>query len=391
MAWLYKQAGSKFWWIGYRQNGRQFLRSTKRVARADAEKVLAQYNSMMEAQRAGALTREFYHALTNTTHMQVSLKSALNDWLNECRGSTAEGTLARYNDVTRALVDFLKADDAAPALQDVTTANVKGFLDSIRSKRAVGTVNLYRRIIIIFFIRCVKNGLLHSNPVAPIKKYKASQAERTERRAYTLKEIQTMHGVAPSDFWRYMVLGGFFTGLRMGDLICATWANFNLNSNMIRLITAKKDKPVNIPIAPSFRQLLVALKAKAGPVKASDYLWPAEAARYTERGAGQFSNEFYDEVLLPAGLVTKRSKKKSVLGKGRAASRTATPVSFHCLRHTFVSTLKLTGAGQATAKELAGHSSDEVNDIYTHTPEPVLVSAITKLDDALKEVPNDAT
>jgi uncharacterized protein CbrC (UPF0167 family) len=37
------------------------------------------------------------------------------------------------------------------------------------------------------------------------------------------------------------------------------------------------------------------------------------------------------------------------------------------------------GATQATAKELAGHCSDAVFDLYTHVPEHVLAEAINKL------------
>lgn len=388
MAWLYKQPGSKYWWIGYRKNGRQFLRSTRKESREEADKVLAQFKSMDEAHNAGALTQEFYHALTNTPNARRALKLELDDWLAECRVSTAEDTYARYNDVAQALIDFLKASDSAPDLQSISTADAQAFLDSIRSKRAVGTVNLYRNIVTMFFNRCLDRGFITKNPVRPVKKYKASKRGARARRAFTLAEIKTMHEIAPDDFWRYMILGGFFTGLRMGDLICATWAGFDLAANMLRLTTAKTGGTVNVPIAPRFGAVIAGLRKKAGRVKGSDYVWPEQAERYQERGAGEFSNAFYAEVLLPCGLVSKRTKKKKKGGQGRDAERVSSSVSFHCLRHTFVSTLKLTGAHQATAKELAGHSSDEISDIYTHTPEAVLVDAITKLDDALKAIPH---
>jgi len=383
VAWLYKQPGSKYWWIGYRANGRQFLKSTKMASRADAEKVLAQYSSMVEAQRAGSLTQEFYHALTNTPNTRLALKTAVGDWLNECRGSTAAETFNRYNDVAQSFLEFTKAGEDRPSLQDIATADVQGFLDSIRAKRAVGTANLYRRILSGFFLRSAKLALIKSNPAWPVKKYKASKRERSPRRAFTLAEINTMFDKAPNDFWRYMVQGGFFTGLRMGDLICATWANFDLVANVIRITSQKTGTALNVPLSPRFRETIVELKRKAGRVKGSDYLWPEQAGQYEKSGAGTFSNDFYDDVLLPCGLVTKRTKKKTK--QGRDAIRAATPVSFHCLRHTFVSTLKLTGAHQSTAKELAGHSSDEVSEIYTHTPEHVLADAIGKLDVALEK------
>ncbi len=70
---------------------------------------------------------------------------------------------------------------------------------------------------------------------------------------------------------------------------------------------------------------------------------------------------------------------KSAAKQGRAAKRQASAVSFHCLRHTFVSLLKITGGNQAVAKELAGHSSDLVSDAYTHLPPELLANAINQL------------
>jgi site-specific recombinase XerD len=54
-------------------------------------------------------------------------------------------------------------------------------------------------------------------------------------------------------------------------------------------------------------------------------------------------------------------------------------VSFHCLRHSFVSYLKITGSNNAVAKELVGHSSDAINDVYTHLPIEILATAVAQL------------
>jgi integrase len=144
---------------------------------------------------------------------------------------------------------------------------------------------------------------------------------------------------------------------------------------------------MNIPLHPGFLKILLKLKRKTGDVKPADPIWPEQAARYEEFGAGVFSNEFYDDVLLKAGLVVKRSKHAAkdengnrILKQGRQVN----PISFHCLRHTFVSLVKLTGGSQAVAKELAGHSSDAVSDLYTHVPEEALSKAIKKLPEVTK-------
>ncbi len=383
MAWLFKYKNSTVWWIGYRLNGRQYLRTTGQRDRAEADKELERLNSMMAAQKADALSQGLYEHLTGKALPAVTLKLALADWLNEAKGSTAPNTFERYSDVTQAFIDHIKADDAQPQLSRVDSAHVQSFLNFVRASKAVATTNLYLRILTGFFNRCVDRQIIKLNPCSPVKRFKVSRAEKVQRRAFTLAEVKLMLEKAPDEFWRYMVMGGFFTGLRMGDLISLTWGNVDLEAKFIRLVTIKTGTRISIPIRNAhFLALLVKHKRAAGKVKPADYLWPEQAAHYDSEGAGCFSNEFYDGVLLPAGLVPKRSRKKRK--SGRNAARTANQVSFHSLRHTFVSMLKITGANQSTAKELAGHSSDQVNELYTHLPETALVDAISALPDPTK-------
>ncbi|MBI4025193.1 MAG: tyrosine-type recombinase/integrase [Verrucomicrobia bacterium] len=52
-------------------------------------------------------------------------------------------------------------------------------------------------------------------------------------------------------------------------------------------------------------------------------------------------------------------------GQGKH-KRKFNPLSFHSLRHSFVSLLKSTGASEAVAMALAGHSSKAISQVYTH-------------------------
>ncbi len=383
MAWLFKQSGSQYWWIGYRLNGKQYRYSTKTTDREKADKVLSTFRIQAEAATAQVLTEGFYRALTGKTLPNATLVVAMADWLKEAKGSTAENTFDRYSDVSRHFITHLKADDTQPQLSSVDSAKVQGFLDSVRATKAVATTNLYLRVLAGFFNRCVDRQIITFNPCSPVKRFKASRSEKVQRRAFTLAEVKLMLGKAPDDFWRYMVMGGFFTGLRMGDLISLTWGNVDLEAKFIRLVTIKTGTRIAIPIRNThFLELLMKHKRAAGKVKVTDPLWPEHAAHYEREGAGCFSNEFYDEVLFPAGLMPKRSRQKRK--SGRDAGRAVSQVSFHSLRHTFVSMLKITGANQSTAKELAGHSSDQVNELYTHLPETALVDAISALPDPTK-------
>jgi integrase len=385
MAWLYKQRGSENWWIGYRLNGKQHLRSTGTVDKAEAQKELAKLNLLDQAHKAGSLTEEFFRIISNHRSSNDAIKPYTALWLKECR-DLAGPTLERYQNVIEGFCNYLKADDAAPLLRDIRPETVGAFLREKRAETSTATAKLCRRILSGFFNYAVDNRVLQINPVPSAKSLKLTKDSDRVRRAFTLKELKTLFDKAPNDFWRWMVLAGFYMGQRMGDLICLPWGAVDFEQNQIRMVASKTGRAMTIPLRAELRTFLLKLRKNADEPKPADPIWPEQCKRYEEQGAGGFSNEFYDEVLLPAGLVAKRTHhaKKKKDGEHVASTRQTSPVSFHCLRHTFVSLLKISGGSQAVAKELAGHSSDAVSDLYTHVPEDALNKAIKRLPEVTK-------
>ncbi len=379
MAWLYKRANSANWWIGWRANGRQFLETTGETDKKKAEEKLREFEFLYRAKQDGRLTERFIESLTGSPVVaKVTLKAAIDSWLLECKGTTAPGTMTKYRSVTDELCRFLKADDNGPMLRDITPDVLRAFLTQKRSTVTASTANVYRTILSVFFIRELKNERIRVNPVLPVKSFKESRAEGVNRRSFTLEELKNIYGKAPNDFWRYMILGGFYTGLRLGDLVTMPKGAVSLSDNTISILTRKTNKTVHIPIAGPFRVILEPL-IKRVPVNAneSDPIWPEQAALYERHKARVFSVEFYDQILVPAGLAAKRTHEKNKNGRG--AKREYTAVSFHSLRHTNVTFLKATGSTSAVAKALVGHSSDDINEIYTHLPLEVLTKAVNQL------------
>jgi integrase len=379
MAWLYQRNGSNKWWIGYRVNGHQILRSTKTSDRKTAERQLAKLESIAQAQAAGSLTQEFVRHLTRVESSGDSLDAYRKQWLNECR-DLSPMTLKKYRGVLDDFCQYVNATETAPLLRDVQPDTIAAFIRSKREKISAASTMLARRILAIFFGYCVDNRALQYSPVPSAKSLKLDRGNgKSVRRAFTLKEVHTLYRKAPNDFWRYMVMAGYFTGQRMGDLITLPWASVDFRESQIRLTSRKTGRAVTIPLRDELGAFLRELRHNAGDVKASEPIWPEQAALYLESGAGTFSNQFYEEILMPAGLVVKRThqaKEKNGKPDGR---RETNEISFHCLRHTFVSVLKISGASQSTAKELAGHSSDQISDLYTHVDEASLTRAIKQL------------
>lgn len=363
MPWLYKQASSRYWWIGDRIDGKPFFKSTKKENREDAEKELAIYRSMRSAKAANKLTDEFYEALTGKKVPDAALKPEVVQWLQECKASTGNRTYPKYKQIAEELLAHFKADDRHPKIKDITRDELFSMLSALRKTRSASTVNLMRNILSTFFHRHVKSGLLKTNPARAIKPFKAGRDEVVKRRVLTMVELKNIYDKAPDDFWRYMIQGGFYTSLRMGDLILLKAESVDLGSRLIKLYTGKTNKLVTMPIAIPFFE---SIKDRMASRKGREYLWPDQAALYRQRGAGPFSLEFREKILEPCGLVPKSIPWRQLKKRRKAIGVQVSEVVYHSLRHTMITTVQELGASKAVAMELAGHSDERVNANYTH-------------------------
>ncbi len=382
MPWLYKRKDSDCWWIGYRMNGRQILSSTGQTEKAEAEKELSRVNAMISAQKANVLSQELFEQLTGKALPTMTLKAALADWLNEVKGSTKPATLTRYSATAAALADFFKADDRGPGVATITPADLTRLLGEKRANVSASTANGLRKSLSIFFKRCKLRGYTRENPVEVIKAFKAGADEKRARKPFDLEQLATLYRVAPDPFWKYAVLAGFTTGLRLGDLVTMPLGAVDWKERCLRLLVRKTGKTILIPLSPALLAMLKNISDARPKAAASEPFWPEHAARYEESGAGWFSQRFYDLVLVKAGMAKNRPHRKG--SKKKFERRAVHEFSFHSLRHSCVTTHASNRQNQQLVKALAGHSSDEVNDLYTTLPHAVLAAAVEQLPDITK-------
>jgi integrase len=328
-------------------------------------------NALKAAKQAGAALEPIYESLSERTLPRATIKAEVDAWLNEARRTTAENTHARYK---AAADNLLKHLGDTPLLKEVTTRQLQTHLERRFDETSAATANLERKILRVFFKRVTDAGLLKANPILAVKRFRANNKRR--RQPFELEQLTTIYQLAPCSFWQYMILAGFYSGQRMGDCITLEIEHVDFQRMMISREMGKTGKIVHVPITP---RLAASIRAQISERK-TGYVWPDQAARYNRRGADDFSNEFR-AILVAAGLAEKRShrKKKDNQGKGRSVPHDKSGLSFHSLRHSFVTHLKKSGANQAVAKALAGHSSDSINELYTHIPADALTAAIAKL------------
>ena len=105
----------------------------------------------------------------------------------------------------------------------------------------------------------------------------------------------------------------------------------------------------------------------------------------SEVTVGSLSNRLAYEVWIPAKLMPSRLPRHKSAGKGRTGKRTVNPVSFHSLRHSFVTMLKAKGASNALAEMIVAHDSPAISRRYTHLSAADTADPISKLPDVTQE------
>lgn len=396
MAWLYKHPRSRFWNIGWRVGKKLFNRSTKVADHKEAEKQLAIYNLMADAKRENRLTEDFFNSLAGRELDRITLRDGTEKYLEKCKGATQPGTFVRYEMVLRSFLEFVHASDTTPLIGDIDAETIQKFLNDVRPRTSATTANFYRKVLNAFFTHALENRKIRNNPVKAVSTYKASKEEiEISRRPFTEEEIRAAYSAAPNDFWRFAIVFGLYTGLRLGNVVTLRWRDVDLKKQIINVVDIKSPDKLSIPIvSPFLLNLFGELRRRSPKATPESFIFPEYAAKYLakskggENNAAKLSIEFRS-ILVEAKLLADygsgnpgRSHKRGDVG--RSTRRSVSPLSFHSLRHNFVTMLKERGASQMVARELVGHDSDAVSQLYTHASEDVIRKSLKKLPEVFK-------
>lgn len=334
--------------------------------RRTREELLPFLNSITDLRARRWSTRAVDAALRRATGAGLESKATrtfIEDWLARTEPEVAPATLARYRQVAQAFLESLSSSRADSDIATITAADVVRFRDAEARRVSGTTANIHLKILRVILGAAEADGAVPKNPARFVKTIKVRDAG--VRRPFTVEELKRLLEAADPE-WRSMILFGFYTGLRLADVATLRWENVDPQRGELRLVTGKTGRRVVIPLA---KPLLDHVGQLPAADLASVPLHPRAAGILSRQGArvGTLSNQFA-ELLATAGLAKSRSHKPdgaSGSGEGRRRRRQASEVSFHSLRHSFVSALKASGAGEAVAMDLAGHESAEVSRHYT--------------------------
>lgn len=361
--------------IFYDGAGLKRRRSTKQTDRRKALKIAMEWERLAKAGRERRLTeaqtrRVCSDILEETTGERLHFYSA-EDWLREWLAGKKAAVLGEtFNRYSQVLEDFLKHMGARAKLtiEGVTPKDIRSFRDSLIGGRAVGTVNsMVQAFLAPPFTAAWRQGFIQRDPCAGVDKI-ADDVDAT-RDVFTPEQIRALLQAA-SDEWRGMVLFGYYSGLRIGDIARLVWEQMNLAEGIL-IVTPKKTRKrktvVVVPIHPELRAWLETRSRGVGLAP----IFPELSKKQTGSNGG-LSTAF-------AGVMAKAKIQGRIVRGADGVGRKISSLSFHCLRHSFVSALANAGVSPEIRKKLSGHTTDRSHAVYTHHSLDTLRDAMTKL------------
>jgi integrase len=363
---------NRYWYAHFRDAlGRRRKKSTGQTSRSKALEIAHGLQRAANEARRGVLTEartrellsEILQSVTGDELRMFTVEQWLQHFVAQKTKSRTVNTAERHRQVTREFLEFL-GPRACLNIAAITSKDLASFRDKRQSLGlAPATVNLDIRVLSSAFNAALRQGHITVNPCLVIEPIK----EKAQRKGtFTPEQVTALLAAAEGE-WRGVILTGFYSGQRLGDVVGLRWRNVDLVSEIktIRFEQRKTGREIVTVIHPALEDYLLSLPT---PENDDCFLFPALAGRITSALSREFRS-----------LMERAHIEQRVIRKGNGSGREVLALSFHSLRHSFSSLLAAHGVAQELRMELTGHTSARTHRVYTHTQLEALRAAVSTL------------
>lgn len=412
---VHKSPNSPFWSVYFRlpDSGtpggfRQCTRSTKQKTKSEAKKAAVSIVAAAEAE-AGAGTqkgREIYALLQEAARKAEAGKLnvamgrdilarmiaaagggemrsfTVRDWMNQWlagkgdenakpggKGGKAKSyspaTYARYAGNVKTFLASLPGEKADGDLVMLTAEDIRRWRDKLREGgRTAATVNDAVKAIRTALNAARKEGIVIANVAEAVPMLAEADSIRA---TFSPEDVRRLTDAAEDD-WRGVILFAYFAGASLTDITNLRWRQIDLAAGTMSLARRKTSVPVTVPLRSELVAWLTEQPATDDP---EDYLFPKLARK--KAGGHKGLSALFNGIMEKAGIDGGEAAPEGAAGYTRRA------LSFHCLRHAFVSALANAGVAMDLRQALAGHSSAAMSEVYTHRDLAPLRAAVNTL------------
>jgi integrase len=326
----------------------------ERRARAHAHPGWCPVIEHQRARAAAAATRA-----TETT--RVTFAQYATGYLAWCQQPDASGQVRKrsWRTIKSELSRLLPAFGGR-TLQDITTADVERFRDSLLSEMTQATANRYRDRLSAMLKRAVRLGLVASNPVTGVPKFKETGGRIVCLTVAQEAAIREALALVMRPYYDFALHTGFRWSKQMG----LRWLDVDLLAKVLTIGKDKNGKPLSVPFNSSIDRVLLEMgTSRSRPGDPQESVFPRryrEPDKFFPRAV-----ERAKEFLREAGLHDEAARLEGV--------------SWHGLRHTWASRLTMAGVDPRTLQTLGNWRSLSMVERYSHLSPDHLRAAVEKL------------
>jgi integrase len=342
---------------------RRLKRSTKTTDKKLAQKLAGEWEALeklagekrlTESQCRKVIAQMYERTVGQPLHFHTA-RAYLLEWLEGTKDTVATRSYWRYYQTIHEFLNHI-GTKAEGLLSEITPIDVRSWRDALKRKGlSAPTVNGAIKVLRMPFKAAHDNGYIEINPCTKNSvRSLRDEARNVAKDVFTPEQLSELVKAAPSEDWTGAILCGYYTGLRLRDIADLQWSAVDPERRIIKVTTRKTGKTVTVPIHPQFAAWLD--KQTRGIGKAP--VFPTLAGK---AGGGKSG------LSMAFRRIMERAKIKGrLLREGGGAGRSQSSLSFHSLRHGFVSAMANAGVAQELRQKLTGHTSAEMNAQYTH-------------------------
>lgn len=153
------------------------------------------------------------------------------------------GSYKRYKSAVDKLLAFL-GERADRDIAYVHKRDIAALRDKTATELSPATANTDLKILRVAFRQAVVDGMRLDNPASAVSTLDDRRAPGApSRRPFDEAELRTLLSVAKGE-WHGLILGGLYTGQRIGDLASLTRRKVNLAEELIKFRSQKTGRDV---------------------------------------------------------------------------------------------------------------------------------------------------
>lgn len=296
------------------------------------------------------------------TGKMLTINTLLPEWLfNTKKQELKPNTFEKYEGLYR---NHIKNNIIANYdIKDITTMNIQKFYNKLSEKHSPQKVKSIHKFLHLFFAYCLSEGYIIKNPCTNItlpKKESTIDDILTEKNNidfFTEEEIPELLKLFEKSIYKDIVIFALATGMRQGEILGLQWKDVDFKNRLINV----RHNLTNIAIFEGQKKIGYKNVLSTPKSKNSVRSIPMNETVYNMLS----SKERKNEMVFPSGR-NKYIESKNLLRQWMDYLKKSNLRyrKFHDLRHTFATLMLSKGCDLITLKEIMGHSSVKITEIY---------------------------